>query len=107
MEQDRGKGGQQLGWVSDYTKGLVTLAGRIGLDTTDNHETALQKRLVVVLCAGTLPLTALWSAIYLAAGYRSPLRSRHFIRSLPRLIRRYLRGLAISASIASPSFSQF
>ena len=44
------------------------LAGRIGLDTTDSHETALQKRLVVVLCAGTLPLTALWSAIYFAAG---------------------------------------
>ena len=68
MEQDRAKGGRRLGWVSDYTKGLVALAGRIGLDTTDSHETALQKRLVVVLCAGTLPLTVLWSAIYLAAG---------------------------------------
>ncbi len=68
MEQDRAKGGRRLGWVSDYTKGLVALAGRIGLDPTDSHETALQKRLVVVLCAGTLPLTVLWSAIYLAAG---------------------------------------
>ena len=68
MEQDRAKAGRRLGWVSDYTQGLVALAGRIGLDTTDSHETALQKRLVVVLCAGTLPLTALWSAIYLAAG---------------------------------------
>jgi len=68
MDQDRVKGGRRLGWVSDYTEGLVALAGRIGLDTTDSHETALQKRLVVVLCAGTLPLTVLWSAIYLAAG---------------------------------------
>ena len=68
MEQDRAKGGWRLGWVSDYAKGLVALAGRIGLDATDSHETALQKRLVVVLCAGTLPLTMLWSAIYLAAG---------------------------------------
>ena len=67
MEQDRAKGGR-LGWVSDYAKGLVALAGRIGLDPTDSHETALQKRLVVVLCAGTLPLTVLWSAIYLAVG---------------------------------------
>ena len=68
MEQDRAKGGRRLGWVSDYAKGLVALAGRIGLDPTDSHETALQKRLVVVLCAGTLPLTVLWSAIYLAVG---------------------------------------
>ena len=68
MEQDRAKGGRQFGWVSDSAKGLVALAGRIGLDATDSHETALQKRLVVVLCAGTLPLTMLWSAIYLAAG---------------------------------------
>ncbi len=28
----------------------------------------MQKRLVVVLCVGTLPLTALWSAIYFVAG---------------------------------------
>ena len=68
MEQDRARGGRRLGWVSDYTKGLVALAGRIGLDTTDSDETALQKRLVVVLCVGTLPLTMLWSAVYLAVG---------------------------------------
>ncbi|ORW05380.1 adenylate/guanylate cyclase domain-containing protein [Mycobacterium kyorinense] len=40
-------------------------AGRIGAATTDTNETALQKRLTVMLCAGTLPLTALWSVIYL------------------------------------------
>ncbi|MGH3636801.1 adenylate/guanylate cyclase domain-containing protein [Mycobacterium sp.] len=44
---------------------LAAWAGRIGATATDTNETALQKRLVVVLCAGTLPLTALWSAIYL------------------------------------------
>jgi adenylate cyclase len=49
-------------------KALITLLGRIGLDTSDSDETALRKRLAVVLCAGTLPLTLLWSAIYLAAG---------------------------------------
>src|SRR6202046_4809774 len=49
-------------------KALITLIGQIGLDTNDNDETALRKRLAVVLCAGTLPLTLLWSATYLAVG---------------------------------------
>jgi guanylate cyclase len=49
-------------------KALITLIGRIGLDTGDSDETALRKRLAVVLCAGTLPLTLLWSAVYLAVG---------------------------------------
>src|SRR5271166_1090241 len=39
-------------------------AGRIGAAATDSDETALQKRLAVALCAGTLPLTVLWSVIY-------------------------------------------
>jgi adenylate cyclase len=47
---------------------LIMLIGQIGLDTSDNDETALRKRLAVVLCAGTLPLTLLWSATYLAVG---------------------------------------
>ncbi len=58
----------RFGWLSDCTNGLVAWAGHIGLDTSDSDETALQKRLVVLLCVGTLPLTMLWSAIYLAAG---------------------------------------
>ncbi len=49
-------------------KALVAWIGRIGLDASDSDETALRKRLAVVLCAGTLPLTLLWSLIYLAAG---------------------------------------
>src|SRR3984885_7157126 len=49
-------------------KALITLIGRIGVDTSDSDETALRKRLAVVLCAGTLPLTLLWSMIYLAVG---------------------------------------
>ncbi len=67
MEQDRATG-RRPGWISDYTKGLVALAGRIGIDPTDSNETALQKRLVVLLSVGTLPLTILWSAIYVVAG---------------------------------------
>ncbi|MGB7098955.1 MAG: adenylate/guanylate cyclase domain-containing protein [Xanthobacteraceae bacterium] len=68
MEQDRARSDRRLDWVSNYTKALVALAARIGLDPSDGDETALQKRLVVVLCVGTLPLTMLWSAIYLAVG---------------------------------------
>ena len=57
-------------------KALVTLLGRIGIDTSDSDEMALRKRVAVVLCAGTLPLTLLWSAIYLAVGALSLPRSR-------------------------------
>src|ERR1700729_312999 len=49
-------------------KALITLIGRIAVDPSDSDETALRKRIAVVLCAGTLPMTLLWSAIYLAIG---------------------------------------
>ena len=39
--------------------------GQIGTAAADTNEVALQKRLAVALCAGTLPLTTLWSVIYL------------------------------------------
>jgi len=45
--------------------GLAAWAGRIGATATDTNETALQKRLAIVLCAGTLPFTVLWSVVYL------------------------------------------
>jgi adenylate cyclase len=68
MEQGRAKGsGHLLDWISDCPKGLVALAG-IGMTATDSDETVLRKRLAVVLCVGTLPLTILWSATYLAVG---------------------------------------
>jgi len=49
-------------------KALIALIGRIAVDPSDSDETALRKRIAVVLCTGTLPLTLLWSAIYLAIG---------------------------------------
>ena len=57
-----------LTWLSSRAQALVVQAGRVGADPADSNETALQKRLSVVLCVGTLPLTVLWSVIYLAAG---------------------------------------
>ena len=46
----------------------MTQAGRIGAERTDSSELALQKRLIVSLSLGLLPLTLLWSIIYVAAG---------------------------------------
>lgn len=71
MEQDRATG-RRLGWVFDCTNRVIAAAGRIGIDPTDNNEVALQKRLTVLLSVGTLPLTILWSLIYLAAGAPLP-----------------------------------
>jgi guanylate cyclase len=55
----------RLSWRSRGARDLAAWAGRIGATATDTNETALQKRLAVVLCAGTIPLTVLWSVIYL------------------------------------------
>ena len=58
----------RVGLPSWRPRGAIALAawaGRIGAAATDTDETALQKRLAVVLCAGTIPLTVLWSVIYL------------------------------------------
>jgi hypothetical protein len=52
--------------ISAFGERVLGFAARIGLDPTDSQETALRKRLAVVLRAGTLPLTALWSVVYLA-----------------------------------------
>jgi len=57
----------RLSWGSRGAHDLTAWAGRIGAAATDTDETALQKRLAVVLFAGPVPLTALWSAIYFMA----------------------------------------
>jgi guanylate cyclase len=55
------------GRLARWTAVLLERAGRIGADPCDSPETALQKQVAVALSVGTLPLTALWSAIYFAA----------------------------------------
>lgn len=52
--------------ISSYAERVLAYAGRIGLESSDGQETALRKRLAVVLCVGTLPLTILWSLVYIA-----------------------------------------
>jgi adenylate cyclase len=55
-------------WMLAHSKQLLDLAANVGLDVRDNDETALRKRVAVVLFGGTLPLTIAWSATYLAVG---------------------------------------
>ena len=47
---------------------LAAWAGRIGADAGESSDVALQRRLLILLSVGTLPMTALWSAIYFLAG---------------------------------------
>jgi adenylate cyclase len=68
MEMEGGLGTLRLRWASSGIETLMALAGRIGVDPNESSEIALQRRLVVMLSVGTLPLTILWSVIYLAAG---------------------------------------
>jgi adenylate cyclase len=68
MQQGSAQTLERVRWVSSVYQHLVARAGRIGATATDSAELALQKRLIVSLSAGLLPLTFLWSVIYFAAG---------------------------------------
>ena len=68
MERNQANAGELPGLIRDYAQRVVALAGQIGQAATDSDETALRKRLAVLLCVGTLPLTVTWSAIYLDVG---------------------------------------
>jgi adenylate cyclase len=77
---------------------LLDFAGSIGVDARDDDETALRKRVAVVLFAGTVPLTIAWSAIYLAVG--APLTAAipgfySVITPINTLIFAYTRNLGI------------
>jgi guanylate cyclase len=68
MPGDPAAGTRRPGAASGLATGLVDWAGRVGADPGESGDVALQKQLLVLLSVGTLPLTALWSAIYFAAG---------------------------------------
>jgi adenylate cyclase len=55
-------------WVRRIPATLAGITGQLGIDPADNQETKLRKRLVLLLSLGTVPLTLLWTAVYLAAG---------------------------------------
>jgi adenylate cyclase len=61
-------GAPQGGWAANAVRRLLVWAGSVGADPADSTDTALQKRLMVALSVGLLPMTFLWSAIYFVAG---------------------------------------
>ena len=70
METDGIKGFGRFAWASKAATMLMAAAGRIGVDPSESSDAALQRRLLVIMSVGTLPLTLLWSAIYFADGAR-------------------------------------
>lgn len=68
MVQHLVTGAPRQGRAANAARSLLAWAGSVGADPTDSTDTALQKRLMVALSTGLLPLTLLWSVIYLVAG---------------------------------------
>jgi adenylate cyclase len=68
MQQGSAQRMERVPWITSVFRRLVAQAGRIGAAPTDSSELALQKRLIVSLSLGLMPLTLLWSVIYFAAG---------------------------------------
>ncbi len=68
MGNDEATGVPRFGWATGAAAKLVALAGRVGVDPLESSEAALQRRLLVLMSVGTLPMTVLWSVIYFAAG---------------------------------------
>src|SRR5579863_2028714 len=58
----------RFGWAMGAAARLIALAGRVGADPLESGDATLQRRLLVLLAVGTLPLTILWSVTYFAAG---------------------------------------
>ena len=58
----------QPGSASSLAAKVLAWAARVGADPRESSDVALQRQLLILLSVGTLPMTALWSAIYLAAG---------------------------------------
>ena len=68
MGRDEEPDTRRFGWASAVFAKLVALAGRVGADPLESSDAALQRLVMVLLAVGTLPMTILWSVIYLAAG---------------------------------------
>ena len=59
---------RRFGWASAASAKLVALAARVGADPLESGDAALQRLVMVLLAVGTLPMTILWSVVYVAAG---------------------------------------
>ena len=68
MGRDEAPDIRRFGWATAASAKLVALAARVGADPLESGDAALQRLVMVLLAVGTLPLTILWSVVYLAAG---------------------------------------
>jgi len=59
---------RRFGWAGAAFATLVALAGGVGAHPRESGDVALQRLVMVLLAVGTLPLTVLWSVVYLAVG---------------------------------------
>ena len=58
----------RFGWATAAPAKLVTLAARVGADPLKSSDAALQRLVMVLMAVGVLPMTILWSVVYLASG---------------------------------------
>src|SRR3984957_11170605 len=68
MERDGAPDTHRLGWATGAGARMVALAGPVGAGPLESSDAALQRRLLVLMSVGTLPMTVLWSVTYFAAG---------------------------------------
>ncbi len=68
MGRDEAPHIRRFGWASAAFAKLVASAARVGADPLESSDAALQRLVMVLLAVGTLPLTILWSMVYLAVG---------------------------------------
>src|SRR6478672_12361819 len=68
MGRDEAPHIRRFGWASAAFAKLVASAARVGADPLESNDAALQRLVMVLLAVGTLPLTILWSMVYLAVG---------------------------------------
>jgi adenylate cyclase len=68
MGRDEALRSSRSGWAAATSAKLVSLTACVGADPLESGDAALQRRLLVLMSVGVLPLTILWSVVYFAAG---------------------------------------
>ena len=68
MGRDEAPGIGRFAWATAASAKLVALAARVGADPLESGDAALQRLVMVLMAVGVLPLTILWTVVYLAAG---------------------------------------
>jgi adenylate cyclase len=68
MGRDEAPEMRRFGLATSAFAKPVALAERVGADALETGDAALRRLVMVLLAVGTLPLTVLWSVVYLVAG---------------------------------------